>query len=220
MVLGTGSNDTAQSLEANAIAQDLGYDYALSVCPYYNKPTQEGLYAHFMRQADTAKIPIILYNVPGRTCSNLSAETCLRLAKHDRLVAVKEASGNLDQIMTILAARPEGFSVMSGDDALTLAMVSLGADGVISVASNEIPAEMTRLVDLARAGRIEEARSLHYRWLPLLNINFVESNPVPVKYVLSKMGLCGSTTRLPLVPLTEASAAKVDRVLVQLGLMA
>ncbi len=193
----------------------------LVVAPYYNKPTQEGLYAHFRAVAESVpETPVVLYNVPGRTSSNIAAETTLRLARDcANVVAVKEASGDLSQIMEILRGRPEGFLVLSGDDALTLAMIALGADGLISVASNEAPGEMSRVVDAALTGRWEEARRVHYRLLPLMNVNFVESSPGPVKAALALMGLLEENLRLPLVPVTEKTRARVREVLDELGLL-
>ena len=193
----------------------------LVVAPYYNKPTQEGLYRHFRAVAGAVpETPVVLYNVPGRTSSNISAETTLRLARDcANVVAVKEASGSLAQIMKILRGRPRGFLVLSGDDALTLAMLALGADGLVSVASNEAPREMSRMVDAALAGRWDEARELHYRWLPLMDVNFVESSPGPVKAALALMGLLEENLRLPLVPVTEKTRARVREVLRELGLL-
>src|SRR2546421_8314208 len=202
VVAGTGSNSTAAAIEYSQRARDAGADALLQVAPWYNKPTQEGLYAHFRAIAEAVPAtPIMLYNVPGRTSSNISAETTLRLARDcENIVAVKEASGNLAQIMEILRGRPRGFLVLSGDDALTFAMMALGADGLISVASNEAPGPMSQMVDAALAGEWEKARREHYRWLPLMDVNFIESSPGPVKAALALMGLLEENLRLPLVP--------------------
>src|SRR6476620_4370525 len=183
VIAGAGSNATASAVEYSQRARDLGADAVLQVAPWYNKPTQEGLYAHFRAIANAVpEMPIMLYNVPGRTSSNIAASTTLRLARDcENIVAVKEASGNLSQIMEILRERPEGFRVISGDDSLTLAIIALGAEGVISVASNEVPELMSRLVELALVGKWSEARELHYRLLPLMDVNFIESSPGPVK---------------------------------------
>ena len=183
VIAGTGSNSTAAAIEQSRAAREAGADAVLVVSPYYNKPTQEGLYQHFRAVAESVEgLPLVLYNVPGRTGSNVAAATTLRLAREvENVVAVKEASGNLSQIMEILRARPEGFLVLSGDDSLTLAMLALGADGLISVASNEAPELMSRVVDAALAGRWDEARALHYRLLPLMDINFVETSPGPAR---------------------------------------
>jgi 4-hydroxy-tetrahydrodipicolinate synthase len=193
----------------------------LVVAPYYNKPTQEGLYQHFRTIAEAVpETPVVLYNVPGRTSSNIAAETTLRLARDcENVVAVKEASGNLAQIMEILRGRPRDFLVLSGDDSMTFAMIALGADGLISVASNEAPGGMSRMVDAALAGRWDEARREHYRLLPLMNVNFVESSPGPVKAAMALMGLLEENLRLPLVPVTEKTRARVREVLVETGLL-
>ncbi|MBV9925190.1 MAG: 4-hydroxy-tetrahydrodipicolinate synthase [Acidobacteria bacterium] len=221
VIAGAGSNSTAHAVENARSAQEAGADAVLIVAPYYNKPTQEGLYQHFRTVAEAvAPLPVVLYNVPGRTSSNISAETTLRLAKEvENVAAVKEASGNLAQIMEIIRHRPEGFLVLSGDDALTFAMLALGADGLVSVASNEAPAPMSQMVDAALAGRWDEARELHYRWLPLMDVNFVESSPGPVKAAMTLMGLIEENLRLPLVPVTEKTRARVREVLSELGLL-
>ena len=221
VVAGTGSNDTAHAVEQSRRAAGLGADAVLVVAPYYNKPTQEGLYRHFRAVAEAVPgTPVVLYNVPGRTSSNITAATTLRLARDcANVVAVKEASGDLGQIMEVLRARPEGFLVLSGDDALTFAMLALGADGLISVASNEAPGEMSRMVEAALAGRWDEARREHYRLLPLMDVNFVESSPGPVKAALALMGLLEENLRLPLVPVAEGTRARVREVLEGLGLL-
>lgn len=193
----------------------------MQVAPFYNKPTQEGLYAHFRAIADAVPgLPIVIYNVPGRTSSNIAAETTLRLARDcENIVAVKEASGNLSQIMEILRERPDGFYVLSGDDAITLPLIALGGDGLISVASNEAPEMMSRMVNLALEGKWNEARELHYRLLPLMEINFIESSPGPVKAALAMMGMIEENYRLPLVPIQEKSKSKVREVITALGLL-
>jgi len=221
VIAGTGSNNTAHAVEQSRRAAELGADAVLVVAPYYNKPTQEGLYQHFRAVAEAVpETPVVLYNVPGRTSSNIAAETTLRLARDcANVAAVKEASGNLAQIMEILRGRPEGFLVLSGDDALTFAMLALGADGLVSVASNEAPRELSRMVDAALAGRWDEAREMHYRLLPLMDVNFVESSPGPVKAALALMGLLEENLRLPLVPVTEKTRARVREVLEETGLL-
>ena len=221
VIAGTGSNSTATSIQRSENARALGVDGVLTVAPYYNKPTQDGLYAHFRAIAEAVNgLPVVIYNVPGRTSSNISAETTLRLARDvENIAGVKEASGNLSQIMEILRSRPEGFRVISGDDALTLAMIALGADGLISVASNEAPALMSQLNDLALAGKWEEARALHYRLLPLMEANFIESSPGPVKAALALMGLIEENLRLPLVPVGEKTRARMREILDELGLL-
>ncbi|HYY98169.1 MAG TPA: 4-hydroxy-tetrahydrodipicolinate synthase [Pyrinomonadaceae bacterium] len=221
VIAGTGSNNTAHAVEQSREAAGWGVDAVLVVAPYYNKPTQEGLYQHFRAVAEAVpETPVVLYNVPGRTSSNINAETTLRLARDcANVVAVKEASGNLAQIMEILRGRPEGFLVLSGDDAMTFAMIALGADGLISVASNEAPRLMSEMVEAALAGRLEEARAAHYRLLPLMDVNFVESSPGPVKAALALMGLLEENLRLPLVPVTEKTRERVREVISELGLL-
>jgi 4-hydroxy-tetrahydrodipicolinate synthase len=221
VIAGTGSNSTAVTIKRSQAARDLGVDGVLTVAPYYNKPTQEGLYAHFRAIAEAVSdLPIVIYNVPGRTSSNISADTTLRLARDvENIVAVKEASGNLSQIMEILRARPEGFRVISGDDSLTLALIALGGDGLISVASNEAPQMMSQLNDLALAGQWEEARALHYKLLPLMEGNFIESSPGPVKAGLALMGLLEENLRLPLVPVQEKTRNRMREILTELGLL-
>lgn len=220
VIAGTGSNSTAAAIENSRIAEALGADALLIVAPYYNKPTQQGLYAHFRAVSEAVTIPIVIYNVPGRTSCNISAETTLRLARDcDNIAAIKEASGNLSQIMEILRDRPEGFRVLSGDDAITFAMIALGADGLISVAANEAPELMARMVHLALNGKWDEARELHYRLLPLMELNFIESSPGPVKAGLAMMNLIGENYRLPLVPIQEKSRALMRVALLELGLV-
>jgi 4-hydroxy-tetrahydrodipicolinate synthase len=221
VIAGTGSNSTAHAVEQSRRAAELGADAVLVVAPYYNKPTQEGLYRHFRAVAEAVPdTPVVLYNVPGRTSSNITAEVTLRLARDcGNVVAVKEASGNLSQIMKILRGRPKDFLVLSGDDALTLAMLALGADGLVSVASNEAPELMSHMVNTALGGRWEEARREHYRLLPLMDVNFIESSPGPVKAALALMGLLEENLRLPLVPVTEKTRNRVREVLSELGLL-
>ena len=221
VIAGTGSNSTAAAIEYAQRARDLGADAMLQVAPWYNKPTQAGLYAHFRAISEAIPdTPIMLYNVPGRTSSNIAASTVLRLANEcENIVAVKEASGNLTQIMEILRRRPENFAVLSGDDAVTLPLIALGAEGIVSVASNEIPDLMSRMTELALAGNWPEARALHYRLLPLMEINFIESSPGPVKAAMAMMGLLKENFRLPLVPIEEQSRARIREVLVDLGLL-
>lgn len=221
VVAGTGSNATSAAIQYSQTARGLGVDGVLSVAPYYNKPTQEGLYVHFKAVAESVPgLPVVIYNVPGRTSSTIAAQTTLHLARDcENIVAVKEASGNLSLIMEILRDRPEGFRVVSGDDSLTLAIIALGGDGLISVASNEVPDLMSRMVDLALAGNWEEARALHYRLLPLMETNFIESSPGPVKAAMAMMGLIEENFRLPLVPVQEKSRVRLREVLLDLGVL-
>ena len=220
-IAGTGSNSTAAAIGYSLMAQTLGADAVLLVAPYYNKPTQEGLYAHFRAIAQAINgLPVVIYNVPGRTSCNIAAETTLRLACDcENIVAIKEASGNLSQIMEILRRRPEGFRVLSGDDSLTFPLMALGADGLISVAANEAPELMSRMINLALDEKWAEARELHFRLLPLMETNFIESSPGPVKAALAMMGLIEENYRLPLVPVQTKSRARVREVLVEVGLL-
>jgi len=221
VIAGTGSNSTAAAIEYSQQARALGADAVLVVAPFYNKPTQDGLYAHFRAIAEAVgDLPVVIYNVPGRTSSNITSHTTLRLAREvENIVAVKEASGNLGQIMEILRGRPEGFRVLSGDDSFTFPMIALGADGLISVASNEAPDLMSQMVELALAGNWNEARQLHYKLLPLMDVNFIESSPGPVKAALAMMGMIEESYRLPLVPIQEQSKVRVRSVLTELGLL-
>lgn len=221
VIAGAGSNATAAAIEYSQRARDLGADAVLQVAPWYNKPTQEGLYAHFRAIAESIpETPIMLYNVPGRTSSNIAAQTVLRLARDcENIVAIKEASGNLTQIMEILRERPADFRVLSGDDAVTLPLIALGGEGIVSVASNEIPDLMSQMTELALDGNWTEARALHYRLLPLMEVNFIESSPGPVKAAMATMGLLEENFRLPLVPIHGKSRVKIREVLVELGVL-
>lgn len=211
VIAGTGSNNTAATIDFTRHAREAGADAALVVAPYYNKPTQEGLFAHFSEIAKSVKkFPIMLYNVPGRTASNISAETTLRLAEeHDNVVATKEASGNFSQVMAILKNRPRNFKVFSGDDATALPFIALGADGLVSVCSNEIPAQTSKMVAKALDGAHTAARKLHFEMLPLMEANFIESSPAPCKFVMKEMGLLEENLRLPLVPVTDATRKRL-----------
>lgn len=219
VICGTGSNSTREAIGLTQFAEKVGCDGVLSVGPYYNKPTQEGFYQHFREIASCTSLPVILYNVPGRTGSNISAETTLRLAQIENIVGIKEASGNLSQIMEILRQRPEGFLVLSGDDAVALALIALGGDGVISVVANETPRLLHEMVHAAFGGDWEKARKIHYKLLPLMEINFVETNPIPAKTALSMMGRIDEEFRLPMVRITEKNREKVKQILVDLDLV-
>src|SRR5215831_3980762 len=221
VIAGAGSNSTAAAIDYSKRARDLGADAVLQVAPWYNKPTQEGLYAHFSAIARAVPdTPVMLYNVPGRTSSNIAGQTTLRLARDcENIVAIKEASGNLSQIMEIIRERPADFSVLSGDDAVTLPLIALGAEGIVSVASNETPDLMSQMTKLALNEKWDEARELHYRLLPLMEVNFIESSPGPVKAAMAMMGLLEENFRLPLVPITEKSRAKIREVIAELGLL-
>jgi 4-hydroxy-tetrahydrodipicolinate synthase len=217
VMAGATSNDTARAVHETKRMCSVGADYILSATPYYNKPTQEGLYRHFSAVADAVTRPVCLYNVPGRTAVNLSAAMALRLAAHPNIMGIKEASGDLKQVMEILRGRPDGFSVLSGDDWLTLPLITSGGDGLISVASNEVPGTMTALVHLLLAGNLEQARAWHYRLLPLMEANFLETNPAPVKAALYLMGRIQHALRLPLMPAGEATCGALRLALRQAG---
>jgi 4-hydroxy-tetrahydrodipicolinate synthase len=214
---GATSNDTAKAVDETQRMCRLGADSILSASPYYNKPTQEGLYRHFMAVAEAATRPVCLYNVPSRTAVNLTPELALRLAGHPNILGIKEASGDLRQIMGLLESRPDDFAVLSGDDWLALPVVAAGGDGLISVASNEVPAAMTALVHLLLSDNIDNARSLHYRLLPLMDANFLETNPAPVKAALHCMGRIQNVLRLPLLPVSEATLGALRAALEDAG---
>ena len=215
VIAGTGTNNTAATIDFTRRAREAGADAALVVAPYYNKPTQDGMFAHFSEIARSVKgFPIMLYNVPSRTSSNISAETTLRLAaKHENIVATKEASGDLSQVMEIIRNRPRNFKVFSGDDASTLPLIAVGADGLVSVCANEAPKETSRMVNKALDGALSAARKIHYRLLPLMEANFIESSPAPCKFVMKEMGLLEENLRLPLVPVSESSRTKLRSIL-------
>ena len=217
---GAGSNNTAEVIEKTRFIKQAGADAALVVGPFYNKPTQNGYYQHFKAIADAVDIPIIVYNVPGRTSGNIEAGTILRLAEEiPNVVMVKEASGNMAQIMEIARNKPKNFSLLSGDDALAYSVIALGGDGCISVVSNEVPKEYSDLMRLCLKGEWNEALQLHFRLLPLMNINFIESSPIPVKTALAMMGMIEEAFRLPMVPISESNRAKVKKVLEELTLV-
>jgi 4-hydroxy-tetrahydrodipicolinate synthase len=201
VVAGAGSNDTKKAIELSRLMKEVGATHLLHVSPMYNKPPQRGIIAHFEAIAEATTLPIVVYNVPGRTGSNIEAATTLALAKHPRIIAVKEASANLPQITDCITGKPKGFAVLSGDDELTLPILALGGDGLISVVSNVVPKLMTQLVRVAREGKLDEARTLHQRLLPWMRTAFIESNPIPVKAALSMMGKMENVLRSPLVPL-------------------
>ena len=209
VVAGAGSNDTVKAIETSRIMREAGATHLLHVSPMYNKPPQRGIVAHFTAIADAVDLPIVIYNVPGRTGSNVEAKTTLEMAWHPRIVSVKEASGNLAQITDCIRGKPAGCTVLSGDDELTLPILALGGDGLISVVSNVVPNLMSELVRLGRACRIEEAQHLHMRLLPWMRAAFVESNPLPVKAALAMMEKCENVVRLPLVPLDDSKASLV-----------
>ena len=218
VLAGCGGYHTGEVVALAREMETLGVDGILSVTPYYNKPTQEGLYQHFLAIANAVKLPIVVYNVPGRAGVNVEPATMRRLAEIGNIVGVKEASGNIAQIANLCATLPPDFAVLSGDDAITLAVAALGGRGVISVASNVIPAEMAALAQACLDGRFEDARALQRKWLPLMEVNFVESNPIPVKWALARMGLLSPVYRLPMVPPSMASRERIEKTLIESGL--
>jgi 4-hydroxy-tetrahydrodipicolinate synthase len=219
VMAGAGGYDTREVIHAVAEMARAGATGILSVSPYYNKPTQEGLYQHYRAIAESTSIPIVVYNVAGRTGSNVETGTLVRLAEIPNIIGVKEASGNIGQICDVRRTLPPQFLVLSGDDAITLPVMSVGGQGVISVAANEIPGELARMVEAVERDDWAAARALHHRYLPLMMVNFVESNPIPVKAAMAKMGLLAEVFRLPMVPPAEASRRRIERVLADLELL-
>lgn len=219
VLAGAGGYNTKEVVALAREIESLGADGILSVTPYYNKPTQEGLYRHYEAIAASISIPVVVYSVQGRTGVNVEPATLRRLAQIPNIVGVKEASGNIAQMANICATMPEGFSVMSGDDSITLALAGLGGHGIISVASNEIPAGMAQLAQACLEGDFARARQLQKRWIPLMEINFVESNPMPVKYAMARMGLLEPVWRQPMIAPSEAAQQKIDAVLRSLELI-
>ena len=218
VMAGAGGYDTQEVVHLAKEMQSLGVQGLLSVTPYYNKPTPEGLYAHFSKIAEATSLPIVLYNVPGRTGCNIDAATLTRLATIPRVIGVKEASGNIQQMVEICRAVPQDFLVLSGDDALTLPLMAVGGRGLISVASNTVPAEMAQMIEAAERGDFAAARRMHHRLVPLMLGNFVESNPGPVKFAMAHLGLCEEVYRLPVVSPRPASQEKIVAFLKELGI--
>ena len=219
VIAGAGSNSTHEAIDLSRRAADLGVDGILSISPYYNKPTQEGIYQHYKAISEAIPVPLIPYNVPGRTGSNMTAQTTLRLAALPNVAAIKEASGDVEQIMTILANCPKGFCVLSGDDALTFAMLAMGGAGVISVSSNCAPRMVGEMVRTAISGDLVKAREMHFRLLPLFRVLFREPNPIPVKDAMRMMGKPSGTLRLPLMDLSPVHEEELRSVLQGLGLL-
>src|ERR1700689_5261166 len=216
---GAGGNNTAEVIELAKEIQHIGVDGILSVTPYYNKPTQEGLYRHYKAIASAVPLPMVVYSVQGRTSVNVEPATLKRLAEIENIVGVKEASGNIGQMASVVHLVPEHFNVLSGDDAITIPLIALGGRGIISVVSNEIPGEMTKLAQLAMAGDFAGARAIQRKWLPLMDVNFVESNPIQVKAAMAIMGLWEPVWRLPMTAPSAANRAKIEAVLEQVGLL-
>jgi 4-hydroxy-tetrahydrodipicolinate synthase len=217
IMAGATSNDTRRAVEEARRMCDAGADFILSASPYYNRPTQDGLRRHFEAVADASARPVVLYNVPGRAGVNLLPATAASLAAHANVIGIKEAAGDMHQALELLRVRPAGFLVFSGDDWMALPLCACGGDGLISVASNELPRELTELVRLARRGELVAARELQWRLMPLLDVNFIESNPIPVKAALAMMGRIRNVLRLPLVPAQAASAARLRHELARLN---
>lgn len=218
VMAGAGTNDTRDAADLARRAAEAGADAVLSVSPYYNKPNQEGLFRHYAAVAEAAGIPVFVYNVPGRTSCNVDAATLFRLAREvEGIAGVKEASGNLAQVMTILRDRPPGFVVLSGEDDLAYALMAMGAEGVVSVAANEIPGPMAELCDAALQGETDRALALHWRLLPLMRANFLETNPIPVKTAMEIMGYFDAHFRLPLVALSAAHRRVLEDALARVG---
>jgi 4-hydroxy-tetrahydrodipicolinate synthase len=219
VVAGTGSNNTREAIELTVYVKEAGADGALLISPYYNKPTQEGLFLHYAEIARRTAFPLVLYNIPGRTASNMLPATVARLADLEQVVGIKEACGDLAQISEVIDRCPASFSVLSGDDALTLPILAIGGKGVISTTANVAPAEMVSLVRSFRAGDVDTARRCHLRLLPLFDALFAETNPIPVKAALQLTGAIGPEIRLPLTPLTEPNRERLQVVLKELGLV-
>jgi 4-hydroxy-tetrahydrodipicolinate synthase len=219
VIAGTGSNSTDEAIALTRHARKAGADGALLITPYYNKPTQEGLYRHYKAVAEAVDIPIVLYNIPGRTSVNMLPPTVARLSSVKNVVAIKEGSGSLQQVSDIIQACGERMTVLSGDDALTLPMMALGAKGVITVTANIVPRDMATMVDAFAAGQLAEARKLHYKLSPLFTALFYETNPIPVKEALGMMGKCSAELRLPLCPMAADTREKLSRALKDYGLI-
>ena len=220
IIAGTGSNDTIESAKMTQIAKERGADAALIVTPYYNKPTQDGLFEHFRFIADSVDLPQIIYNVPGRTGTNILPETQLKIAEEcETIIATKEASGDIAQMAEIIHHMPDGFVLMSGDDLLTVPIISIGGNGVISVVSNIMPAKFKKLTDLALEGKYDQAREIHYEMLDIMNMNFIESNPIPVKGALAAMGMIKEEYRMPMFPLKAKNKEIVRAALKKEGLI-
>jgi 4-hydroxy-tetrahydrodipicolinate synthase len=219
VIAGTGSNSTAEAIRLTKHAWEAGADGALLVCPYYNRPTQEGLYLHYRAIAEEVPIPIIVYNIQGRTGVNMATETLARLAEIPNIVGVKEASGSIKQMSDVIHMCGPDFDVLSGDDIFTLPLLALGGKGVISTVSNVVPGDMAGLVDAFLAGDLEKARALHFRMSPLIDAIFIETNPIPVKAALAMMGKIDGELRLPLCPMTEKNEAVLKKVMQEYGLI-
>lgn len=219
VIAGTGSNSTREAVDMTKRARDVGADATLQVAPYYNKPSQEGFYRHFVQVAEQGGLPVVVYNIPGRTGKNIENETMLRMARHPGIVAVKEASGSLPQVMDLISAKPDSFDVLSGDDNMALPIMLLGGTGVISVASNIIPDRMSELVDAAVNGDLETARRLHYALLPFFKAIFLDTNPIPIKYAMHLAGHAEEVFRLPMCPTSDEIKERVKEILADCAIL-
>jgi 4-hydroxy-tetrahydrodipicolinate synthase len=219
VLAGTGSNNTREAIELTRHAKAAGADGALLISPYYNRPTQDGIVAHYAEIARETDLPLVVYNVPGRTASNIMPATLARLADIDEVVGVKEACGDLGQVSEVVACCPDDFTVLSGDDAITLPILAIGGRGVISTSGNVVPAEMVEMVNACRAGDFARARAIHLRLLPLFSVLFCETNPIPVKAAVAEMGRIGEEIRLPLTPITQPNHERLRVILKELGLL-
>jgi len=219
VIAGTGSNSTAEAIRLTVAAAEMGADGALLLSPYYNKPTQDGIYRHYKTIAASVDIPILLYNIPGRTASNITPETVERLAEIKNIVGIKEATGSMDQASDILKLAGDKITILSGDDSLTVPLIALGAKGVISTCSNAVPREMHDMAEAALAGDLAKAREIHFRLLPLMRALFVETNPIPIKQALAFMGKCANELRMPLLPMTAGPAERLRVAMKELRLV-
>ncbi len=220
VIAGTGSNNTAEAIRLTKHAKEAGADAALLIVPYYNKPTQKGIYLHFKEIAENVDIPIVLYNIAGRTAVNMQPETVARLAhEFKHIVGIKEASGNLEQMATIKMLCPKGFDLISGDDTLTLPLLSIGGAGVISVVANLVPQDVAKMVEEFEKGNLKQAQQLHYKLLPLVKSMFLETNPICVKTAMEVLGMCAPGLRLPLCPMNEDNFIKLKNALIEYGLL-
>jgi len=219
VIAGTGSNSTDEAIRMTRIAKSLGAFASLQVAPYYNKPTQEGLYRHYISIADTIDIPIVVYNIRGRTGVNIETPTLMRMAAHPNIIAVKEASGDLGQMMDVIGSKPKDFVVLSGDDNMAVPLTLMGGAGVISVASNIIPKHMSEMIAAARTGQVEKARTMHFELLPLFKSLFLETNPIPVKFCMAELGMIKMAWRLPLCSPSAKTADALKAILKKQGLL-
>ncbi|HOY10864.1 MAG TPA: 4-hydroxy-tetrahydrodipicolinate synthase, partial [Candidatus Omnitrophota bacterium] len=220
VIAGTGSNSTSEAVELTRHAAEAGADAALIVSPYYNKPTQKGLYAHFKTIATAVDIPIILYNIPGRAACNIEPATLAQLANDCKtIIGVKEASGSLAQMQDVMRLCPKGFLLLSGDDALLLPVLSIGGKGVISVAANIVPQDVAQIITTYADGQLQKAQAMSYKLLPLVQALFLETNPIPIKTAMGLMGLCSDELRLPLCPMTDSNKDKLKNTLKEFGLI-